>query len=49
MTTGVLHQEARHHDDHALSFPTPLSLAIAVIGSATTTQIVGSLNRYSAQ
>lgn len=29
-------------------FPSPLSLAIAVIGSATTTQIVGSLNRYSA-
>lgn len=29
-------------------FPTPLSLAIAVIGSATTTQIVGSLDRYSA-
>lgn len=28
--------------------PTPLSLAIAVIGSATTTQIVGSLDRYSA-
>ena len=29
-------------------FPTPLSLAIAVIGSATTTQIVGPLDRYSA-
>ncbi len=29
-------------------FPTPLSLAIAVIGSATTNHIVGSLDRYSA-
>ena len=29
-------------------FPTPLSLAIAVIGSAMTTQIVGALDRYSA-
>jgi hypothetical protein len=29
-------------------FPSPLSLAIAVIGSATTTKIVGSLDRYSA-
>jgi len=29
-------------------FPTPLSLAIAVIGSATTKHIVGSLDRYSA-
>jgi hypothetical protein len=29
-------------------FPSPLSLAIAVIGSATTKHIVGSLDRYSA-
>lgn len=29
-------------------FPTPLSMAIAVIGSATTMQIVGSLDSYSA-
>jgi hypothetical protein len=29
-------------------FPTPLSMAIALIGSATTRDIVGSLDRYSA-
>jgi len=29
-------------------FPTPLSMAIAVIGSVTTTGIVGSLDSYSA-
>jgi len=29
-------------------FPSPISLAIAVIGSATTKHIVGSVDRYSA-
>ena len=33
---------------HPVRCQTPLSLAIAVIGSATTKHIVGSLDRYSA-